>query len=255
MIQLLKLEQGSRLVEEALPSTIRERERMWRELINIRPPVNVSSEYLSLEDTFLTQYHHQYQPIQLAECHITNHPNIYTYHGDIRHLEVDGIVNAANSEMIGCFIPNHGCIDNAIHTYAGVRLRLACHHLMTVQGRKEPVGQAKITKAYHLPASHIIHTVGPSVQPGRKVSAIRQDLLKRCYQSCLDLALKEGLHSLAFCAISTGEFAFPKQLAATIAVDTVKQWLRTHDDKINVIFNTFTQEDKRYYHQLLRKEE
>ncbi|MBJ8325380.1 protein-ADP-ribose hydrolase [Streptococcus pacificus] len=235
----------------SLPKTCEEKLACWRGLINKRPAKPIAASYLEAEDDFLEAYKANQKLVGLSDCQQTAVEKILTYHGDITLLAVDAIVNAANSEMLGCFIPNHHCIDNAIHTFSGVRLRLACQELMTKQQHKEPIGQAKLTLAYHLPSKYIIHTVGPRVNPNQRVSPIRKDLLRRSYLSCLQLAKEQGIESLAFCAISTGEFGFPKKLAADIAVNSVREWLTEHPQGPTVIFNTFTKEDHNYYQELL----
>ncbi len=238
-----------------LPQSVEERLTCWRGLINQRPARPVSDEYLAWEDAFLAAYHSLRGVVEMTDCQTTATPKILTYHGDITQLAVDAIVNAANSKMLGCLLPNHLCVDNAIHTFAGFRLRLKCHELMRAQGHKEPVGQAKITEAYNLPSRYVIHTVGPIVAAGEKVSPIRADLLRQSYRSCLKLAQDNQIQSLAFCSISTGEFGFPKKEAAAIAVDTVKTWLNQNQDAPVVIFNTFGEADRQYYHALLQKED
>ena len=162
---------------------------------------------------------------------------------------MDAIVNAANSGMTGCYIPCHGCIDNAIHTYAGVQLRLECARIMFGQQGEEPVGQAKITKAYNLPCRYVLHTVGPMIKGA--VTKTDREQLSSCYRSCLDLAAANSLHSVAFCCISTGEFHFPNELAAQIAIATVRDWQRQNPDKIEVIFNVFKDSDHELYKRLL----
>ena len=176
-------------------------------------------------------------------------PGLYLWKGDITTLAVDGIVNAANSRMLGCFVPCHGCIDNAIHTYAGVQLRWECARLMAGQ-EEEPAGSAKITKAYNLPCRYVLHTVGPIIQG--TVTQKDRELLAGCYHACLELAAKTGLSSVAFCCISTGEFHFPPELAAEIAVQTVEDWQRQNPDKIKVVFNVFKDSDYEIYKRLLR---
>ena len=177
-------------------------------------------------------------------------PGLYLWQGDITTLAVDAIVNAANSQMLGCFVPSHGCIDNAIHTYAGVQLRLECARVMSAQKEEEPTGGAKITKAYNLPCHYVLHTVGPIVY-GR-VTKTDRELLASCYRSCLDLAAENGLHSIAFCCISTGEFHFPNDLAAQIAIQTVTDWQRQNSNQMEVIFNVFKDSDRKIYERLLR---
>ena len=166
---------------------------------------------------------------------------------DIRRLAVDGVVNAANGGMLGCFSPCHGCIDNAIHTYAGVQLRAECAEMM--DGGEEPPGRARITGAYNLPCSHVIHTVGPIVR-GPLTEGDRE-LLRSCYGSCLDLAHANGLETIAFCCISTGEFGFPQERAAHIAVNTVRDYLATTVHIQTIIFNVFKDEDLSIYRRLL----
>ena len=173
--------------------------------------------------------------------------NIYLWRGDITTLKCGAVVNAANSGMTGCWQPCHSCIDNCIHTFAGVRLRLKCAEIMRAQGHEEPTGTAKITPAYNLPCEHVIHTVGPIVR-GRLTDEHCR-LLKSCYESCLELAVQSGVKSLAFCCISTGVFGFPQDKAAEIAVQTVRDFLKTHD--IEVIFNVFTAKDCEIYGKLL----
>ena len=169
--------------------------------------------------------------------------------GDITRIEADAIVNAANSGMTGCYIPCHGCIDNAIHTYAGVQLRLECAGLMVKQGRPEPTGQAKITQAYNLPCRYVLHTVGPIVHGALTKEHERQ--LASCYRSCLELAREKNIKSLAFCCVSTGEFHFPSQRAAEIAVETVKAWQAQHPGEREVVFNVFKDSDRAIYEKLL----
>jgi O-acetyl-ADP-ribose deacetylase (regulator of RNase III) len=164
------------------------------------------------------------------------------------HIEVDVIVNAANSELLGCFIPLHSCIDNAIHSAAGIQLREACYRIMQSQGHEEATGTAKITPAFNLPARYVIHTVGPIVPDGRPTPE-QEWQLASCYRACLDIAEKHDLHSIAFCCISTGVFHFPRQRAAEIAVATASHYPRRSMDTI--IFNTFKDEDDRIYRQLI----
>ncbi|MET3633805.1 O-acetyl-ADP-ribose deacetylase (regulator of RNase III) [Streptococcus porcorum] len=175
-------------------------------------------------------------------------PQIYLWQGDITSLEVDAIVNAANSQLLGCFVPHHRCIDNAIHSQSGLQLRLACYQLMKTQRHLEATGQAKITPAYNLPANYVIHTVGPIIQ--EEVRSQDEALLASSYQKSLELAVEKGLTSIAFCCISTGEFRFPNQLAAEIAVRTVRAFVYDHP-QLHVIFNVFKDEDRAIYQELL----
>ena len=177
-------------------------------------------------------------------------PGLYLWQGDITRLAADAVVNAANSGMTGCYVPNHTCIDNCIHTFAGVQLRLACAGQMRAQGQEEPAGQAKITPGYNLPARYVLHTVGPIVQD--TVTKEDEKTLASCYRSCLALAESCHLKSIAFCCISTGIFHFPNRRAAEIAVSTVKAYLAEHHSGLKVIFNVFKDEDYDIYRELLR---
>ena len=233
--------------EMELPATRAKKEWLFRALRNIWEPRELPDAYWALQDQYLRE--------NLAEKGVTKLSDlqevadqIYLWQGDITTLEVDAIVNAANNQMLGCFIPHHACIDNAIHTQAGLQLRLACQHLMAEQGHPEPTGQAKLTKGYNLPASYVIHTIGPIIEG--QVSQADQDLLVSSYQSCLELAAEKGLKSLAFCCISTGEFHFPNQLAAELALETVREFLKNHP-QIKVVFNVFKDQDLAIYQDLL----
>lgn len=177
-------------------------------------------------------------------------PNLYLCQGDITTLKVDAIVNAANNQLLGCFIPHHRCIDNAIHSQAGLQLRLECYQLMEEQGHLELTGQAKLTKAYNLPSKYVIHTVGPIVQGELRKND--EDLLVASYQSCLKLAVENGIESLAFCCISTGEFHFPNQRAAELAVKTVQDFMIEHP-QIKIVFNVFKDEDLNIYKEIISK--
>lgn len=176
-------------------------------------------------------------------------PGLYLWQGDITTLKCDAIVNAANSGMTGCYIPNHRCIDNAIHTYAGVELRQYCEEMMERQGHPEPTGQARITPAFNLPCRYILHTVGPIISD--RVTRRDRELLASCYRSCLKLAAELGLESVAFCCISTGEFHFPNRLAADIAVETVTDFLKGQTSVKKVIFNVFKNLDRELYEKRL----
>ena len=176
--------------------------------------------------------------------------SIQLWQGDITTLRCDAIVNAANSGMTGCYVPCHACIDNCIHTYAGVQLRLECARLMNEQGHLEGTGRAKITPAYNLPCRYVIHTVGPIASD--TVTKNEKELLSSCYRSCLELAEKYSAESIAFCCISTGEFHFPNDKAAEIAVQTVREYKKQENSKIEVIFNVFKDIDLKIYQDLLR---
>lgn len=231
-----------------VPSKLPDKRRLLRSLMNVRPPAPVSKEFLRAQDAYLQERLVQRGVTRLQDLTPVR-PGLYLWQGDITTLAVDAIVNAANSGMTGCYIPCHGCIDNAIHTYAGIQLRLECARIMAGQRGEEPVGQAKITKAYNLPCRYVLHTVGPIIY-GSATAEDRQ-LLASCYRSCLTLAAEHGLHSVAFCCISTGEFHFPNRRAAEIAVETVKAWQARHPQQLEVVFNVFKDSDREIYEQLL----
>lgn len=236
--------------KEAVPESFDAAFEMFRGLANERPAAPVSDDFIEIQDAFLKRYNAE--GVTDVESLTSVADNLYLWQGDITTLKADAIVNAANPDMLGCFIPNHDCIDNIIHTKAGAGLRLECREIMEAQGRKEAVGRAKITSGYNLPADHVVHTVGPYVRGG-KVSAMKEDLLKKCYTSCLKLADGKGLSNIAFCSISTGVFGFPKEAAAKIAVDTVKEYLRNTKSELKVIFNVFDDEDLKIYRKHLTK--
>lgn len=176
--------------------------------------------------------------------------NLYLWQGDITTLKCGAIVNAANSQLLGCFCPCHGCIDNAIHTFAGIQLRLACAERMKQQGHEEETGKAKITPAYNLPCNYVFHTVGPIVKGC--VTKGDENLLASCYRSCLELAERNRINSIAFCCISTGEFHFPNGRAAEIAMQTVTEFMAQKQSEMKVIFNVFKDLDYEIYKKLLR---
>ena len=222
--------------------------QLLRGLLNIREPRRIGTDFLQIQDAYL-QEETAAKGITDAADLMPLQPGLYLWQGDITTLKCDAIVNAANSDMTGCYCPNHSCIDNAIHTYAGVQLRLACAEIIDRQGHPEPTGQAKITAAFDLPCRYVLHTVGPIIN-GR-VTKADKELLSSCYRSCLELAAEKGLESVAFCCISTGEFHFPNQLAAEIAVQTVKEFLQTPTSIKKVIFNVFKDLYKEIYTRLL----
>ena len=231
-----------------LPAGADDQRRLLRSLMNVRPPRPISAEFLAVQDAYLRE--------RLAEDGVTRLADLtpvcgelYLWQGDITRLQCGAIVNAANSGLTGCYLPCHACIDNCIHTYAGVQLRLDCAELMRRQGREEPTGQAKLTKAYNLPCDYVLHTVGPIIQ--RRVTVKDERLLVSCYRSCLALAEEHGAESIAFCCISTGVFHFPNQRAAEIAVQTVRQYKAETNSKIKVVFNVFKDMDRAIYARLL----
>jgi len=227
-----------------VPTETDEKRRLLRALMNVRPPLPATPEFLTAQDEELQ--------IQLREKGIVepSAEGITLWQGDITRLRTDAIVNAANSQMLGCFVPLHGCIDNAIHSAAGIQLRQACHDIMQRQGHDEPTGQAKLTPAYNLPSRYVIHTVGPIVR-GSAPSADDRRLLADCYRNCLSLADETGLHSIAFCCISTGEFHFPNAQASEIAVDVVRRYLSSAKHLRSVVFNVFKDADREIYEKLL----
>jgi len=229
-----------------IPSSENEQFRLYRSLVNVRSAYEISAEYLAAEDEYLRQKTAEKGITDIADLSPVE-DDIYLWRGDITTLKCGAIVNAANSGMTGCYQPCHNCIDNCIHTFAGIRLRLECAEIMKKQGYPEPTGQAKITPAYNLPCEYVIHTVGPIVQG--KLTAEHCRLLKSCYQSCLELAVQNGIDSIAFCCISTGVFGFPKKEAAEIAVRTVRNFMKSH--RIKVIFNVFGNEDYGIYRKIL----
>lgn len=233
-----------------IPPSPREQWDLFRALVNTRPPEPTPEGFLELQDQLLQDIH-TYRGIVTPDQipSLPRHPHLKLWQGDITTLAVDAIVNAANSQLLGCFIPKHFCIDNAIHTFAGVELRLECAQIMDDQGYPEPTGMAKVTPAFNLPSTYVIHTVGPIA--GGSASASDRALLGNCYTSCLDAAAMLGCESIAFCCISTGVFGFPPAQAARIAITTVTEWLETHQGQLEVIFNVFSDNDLRLYQDLL----
>lgn len=224
--------------------------QLLRSLMNIRMPGAIRPEFLQVQDEYLKAVAEEKGVVTLSDMEAVQ-PDLYIWKGDITRLKVGAIVNAANSGMTGCYQPCHNCIDNCIHTYAGIELRLACAELMEKQGTEEPTGQAKITPAYNLPSDYVIHTVGPIVQ-GR-LTKHHEELLDSCYRSCLQIADENAVASIAFCCISTGVFMFPNDRAAEIAVETVKQYKQETGSKIQVIFNVFKDIDEQIYQSLLER--
>lgn len=285
---------------QKISSNIREQQLMLRGLMNVRQPAPVPEKLQQVQDDYLAVRLEERGVTTLEEitsgkagkggkaktAFASNIPGVYVWQGDITTLKVDAIVNAANAQMMGCFVPGHHCIDNAIHTYAGMQLRWECALQMIEQGYEEPTGSARITPGFNLPAKHILHTVGPIVS-GHTPTAEDERLLASCYTSCLDLAWEWELESVAFCCISTGVFGYPNEAAAKVAIAAVKEWLDAHEqanpgaaqgkcaaqaaDQSNpgaaqdgisgfvhkqaamtVVFNTFTDRDQEIYTKLLR---
>lgn len=223
-----------------IPATLEERQRMMRALSNVWEPRNISLEFLTMQDAEL-----QLQREEKGVVCIDGE-GLQLWQGDITRLQVDAIVNAANAQALGCWSPLHNCIDNCIHSAAGIQLRKACADIM--QGRLLKTGEAFITKGYNLPACHVIHTVGPIIESGCP-SKEQEEQLAQCYRSCLDLAEENGLQSIAFCCISTGVFHFPNRRAAEIAIETVRTYPRKSIQ--TVVFNVFLDKDYDIYKELL----
>lgn len=239
------LSEQEKYADISIPAEQEEQKMLLRSLFNVRMPKDMDGEFLSTQDEYLQE--------EIAENGITDikdlepvSEGIYLWQGDITTLRCDAIVNAANSGMTGCYVPCHKCIDNCIHSFAGVQLRLECAKQMRKQGKEEETGKAKITSAYNLPCNYVLHTVGPIVSGG--LTQRDRELLASCYQSCLELAEQKGIKSIAFCCISTGEFHFPGDKAAEIAVQTVRQYKNSN---MEVVFNVFKDSDYQIYRRLL----
>lgn len=249
-----------------IPYDTEGKQRLLRSLMNVRMPKPASSEVLSVQDTYLRGRALEKGIVNISEMPTVRESvgsmhafadSISIWQGDITRIAADAVVNAANSQMLGCFIPMHTCIDNCIHTYAGVQLREDCARRMNSLRLKfgddyeQPTAIPMLTDAYNLPAKKVIHIVGPIVQY-ELTQQLEQDLAN-CYRNTLDMCRENGLRSVAFCCISTGVFHFPNKRAAEIAVQTVAEWLAENPGSMNrVIFNVFKDEDKRYYEKLLR---
>lgn len=243
-----------------IPTEKNEKRNLMRALANIRMPKPVGDEFLNVQDAFLQQEAREKGVTRASDIPSVSEEYGYRgkaaeklslWQGDITTLAADAIVNAANSQMLGCFVPCHGCIDNAIHTAAGLQLREECFQLMERQGHEEQTGTAKLTKGYNLPSAYVIHTVGPIIRGPLKEEDCR--LLASCYESCIHLAAEHKLKTIAFCCISTGEFHFPQRKAAEIAVETVVRLLKQDTSLEKVIFNVFKEEDRAVYRSVLKE--
>lgn len=232
-----------------IPAEPESQRQLLRGLMNIRAPQRIDADFLKMQDAYL-QGENAAKGVTDAADLAPIQPGLYLWQGDITTLQCDAIVNAANSGMTGCYQPCHACIDNCIHTYAGIELRNYCQEMMDRQGFEEPTGQAKITPAFNLPCDYVIHTVGPIVQGA--LTKKHERLLRSCYESCLQLAVAHEVKSIAFCCISTGVFHFPNQRAAEIAVHTVEKFREKSGSDIAVIFNVFKDSDREIYRQLLQ---
>ncbi len=231
-----------------IPTGEEEQKRLLRGLMNVRLPGRIGREFLKVQDEYL-QAETAAKGITELDGLSPVAEGICLWQGDITTLRCDAIVNAANSGMTGCYVPNHRCIDNCIHSFSGIQLRMECAEMMRMQGHEEETGKAKITKAYNLPCRYILHTVGPIISGTPTKTDC--ELLAGCYRSCLELAAEKGLESVAFCCISTGEFHFPNDRAAQIAVGTVKEFMRRETSVKKVVFNVFKDLDKEIYRKLL----
>ena len=242
------------------PKDTESKKRILRSLMNIRMPKMMPASVLQVQDEYLQGRIRENGIVTLNEIPTianqgSNHAfadKLSIWQGDITRLAVDAIVNAANSQMLGCFIPMHTCIDNCIHTFAGIQLRAECDRQMRKlraeygSDYEQPTAVPMLTDGYNLPAKKVVHIVGPIVQ-GRLTKDLEQDL-SDCYKNTLDLCLENELKSVAFCCISTGVFRFPNKRAAEIAVKTVTDWMKQHPKALErVIFNVFKDEDKAYY--------
>lgn len=232
----------------AIPDGEQGQRRLLRSLMNIRVPSEISEEFEVVQDDYLKEINKERGIVSLADLSPIE-KGIYLWRGDITRLACGAIVNAANSGLTGCYRPCHNCIDNCIHTYAGIQLRNKCNELMIEQGHQEPTGRAKITQGYNLPCDYVIHTVGPIVQGDLTKEHCKQ--LESCYKSCLETADANNIKSIAFCCISTGVFMFPNERAANIAVEAVRKYREETDSQIEVIFNVFTEQDEAIYRGLL----
>ena len=263
---------------EHVPDVEQAQRDLLRALMNVRPPIPLQADFLRVQDALLTEEREARGVVDgaalptVAEERCTTmargagmdtaDENFVLWQGDITRLAVDAIVNAANSALRGCFVPLHRCIDNAIHSAAGLALRAACDEIMREQGHPEPAGRAKITPGFNLPARYVLHTVGPIIAPVGShvhepgvfagVTHEAQQCLASCYRACLDLATEHGLTSVAFCCISTGEFHYPPQKAAETAVATCRAWLHANDAPMRIVFNVFKDEDLAIYRRIFQ---
>jgi O-acetyl-ADP-ribose deacetylase (regulator of RNase III) len=231
------------------PHDVPSQRRLLRSLMNVRPPLTLNEEFLQLQDEVLSAEREEKGIVDVMKLPSASDSRIALWQGDITRLNADAIVDADNSALLGCFYPCHGCIDNAIHSAAGLQLRDECNQIMQKQGHPELTGLAKITKGYNLPCKYVLHTVGPIIR--EKANQKDCALLASCYYSCLELAETYDCKSVAFCCISTGEYHFPNQEAAGIAVQTAKEFLKTNRSLKKVVFNVFKDIDLEYYQKLL----
>lgn len=250
------LEENQTIKLKDIPNDIEEKENLWHSLCNIREAKPISDKYISIENEYLKT--------RLSKMEITKVENIKTignskynnkiclWKGDITTLKIDAIVNAANSQGLGCFIPCHKCIDNQINTYAGIPLRLECDKIMKEKGYFLPTGEAFITNGYNLPSKYVIHTVGPIIYD--KVTKIEEDQLMECYINSLKIAIENNIRTIAFPCISTGEFCFPKKVACKLAISAVREFLKGHEKSFEkIVFNVYGEEDYHIYERELKQ--
>ena len=243
-----------------IPNNYAEKRKLLRALMNTQSPVHLSDRFYEIQDMILTEETENKDLVKAEDIKTISHDKnnadskIAYWQGDITCLEVDAIVNAANSQMLGCFIPLHNCIDNQIHSAAGFQLRMDCYDIMKRQGHEERNGSAKITPAYNLPSRYVIHTVGPAIPYGLEPSQQDIEELESCYRSCLELADENRLKTIAFCSISTGVFNFPKDQASKIAIENVRDFLNKNPNTSlqKVIFNTFSDNATEIYRKNLK---
>ena len=240
------LKENRRYQKMQIPASEDDRKQLLRSLMNVRYAAPITEDFAKVQDEYLAEVNAEKGFVTLSDMEELQ-TDIFLWQGDITRIQCGAIVNAANSGMTGCYRPCHNCIDNCIHTYAGIQLRNYCADMMEKQGHEEPTGQAKITPGFNLPCNYVIHTVGPIVE-GRLTSH-HEDLLRSCYESCLKLADENRVGSIAFCCISTGVFGFPQKEAAKIAVRTVRDFRKAHT--LKVIFNVFREDDYEIYKELL----
>ena len=235
-----------------IPESEQEQKDLLRALMNVRMPDPTDDEFLRVQDEYLWEETVKKGIVELSELKpCSTDKRIYLWQGDMSRLRIEAVVDPCNGQLLGCFRPLHNCLDNILHSAAGIQLRLRCNQLMQAQGHPEPTGQAKITPAYNLPCDYVIHTVGPIVQGG--LTKHHEEQLASCYRSCLEIAEENDIKSIAFCCISTGVFMFPNQRAAEIAVQAVRDWLQDHDGTWKVVFNVFKDIDLEIYDKLLNQ--
>lgn len=247
--KLLKFLLRERGMIAAFSSSYERKRILIRNYMNERSALPIPQEILEIQDRLFWTETLEHGIVEIKDIPEIKY-GISLWEGDISRLHADGIVNAANKSLLGCFLAGHNCIDNVIHSHAGMQLRRDCARIMAQQGQEEPVGDAKITRAYNLPSRYVLHTVGPIV--GRELAPEQKAQLRSCYISCLNLAQEAGLSSLAFCCISTGVFNFPRDEAAEIAAGAVVNWKLHHPESpMKIIFNTFLPEDSELYRNIL----